>query len=568
MKGVSHLSDLKKTVLCVLTGALTVTSVIAAPLAGASTDQSARSVIAANAQGVVPQPVAKGIEKLVRLLPELASRKIVYGGDVDGPGISGVQVSFERAVNGADQGEDSAIFDPATGHLLRLELVPANGAKPAFPTEQQAKTRAENFIAGLVGAGNAYQARAVTEDEGRLTVRMVRKVNNVVLDDAYDSFVSFDASGRLVGFSTLDGRLYEAVNPAALPAPKSVISAAQAVANWKAQRPLELVYLLPDEQGQGKQVAASLAYIVKDGIISQEYTGSALDAFSGKRLAAPATQAQILNVTGTGENWRALTESEARNLLRILFKLESGTLPLAVFEETYDDGQARRFFVWGYFQEGVADSDKKYQLGNFPEGISQGQSQHMMLEIDAGTGRLIRFVYKQAEEQWSTAKTDKSRDRKEAEGVLKRLVPSGSQQLRITDIDHDKYTVIAADPLVGGIPVYRIGQMAEEGMYTITVNSWTGKVEEVSVNRPDHIVFPDRAKALHEQQAMERLLQALPLELTYIHQKDWETGAITWKLGYDLSFRQTRSHCFCGGEAKIDTTVYVDALTGQTIVKE
>lgn len=31
---------------------------------------------------------------------------------------------------------------------------------------------------------------------------------------------------------------------------------------------------------------------------------------------------------------------------------------------------------------------------------------------------------------------------------------------------------------------------------------------------------------------------------------------------------QTRSHCFCGGEAKVDTTVYVDALTGQTIVKE
>ncbi|MDR9505825.1 hypothetical protein RI662_16170 [Brevibacillus agri] len=566
MKGVSHLSDLKKTVLCVLTGALTATSIMVAPFAGASAEKSASSVLAANAESAVPAPVAKGVQKLVRLLPELSSRKVVYGGDVDGPGVSGVKVSFVRAATGTAQGEDSAIFDRATGNLLQLDLVPAKMAKPAFPTDQQAKTRAQTFLTGLL-AGNTYQAREVKKEEGKLTVRMVRKVNNVVFDDAYDSFVSFDAAGRLVGLRMFDGRLYETVNLAVLPSPQRVISAAQAVGKWKGQRPLELVYLLP-EQEQNNQTAARLAYIVKDGVISQEHTGSALDAFSGKRLAAPVQQAQILNVTGTGEKWSAQTENEARNLLRMLFKLESANLPLAVLDEKYDDGQERRFFIWGYFPESVADADKKYHIGSFPVGISQAQKHHIMLETDAKTGRLIRFVYKQADEQWSTAKTDKSRDRKGAEALLRRLVPSGSNQLRLADVGTDKYTTLVADPLIGGVPVYRIGQMKEEGMYTITVNAWTGKVEEVIVQRPDNMVFPARAKAINEQGAMERLLQAMPLELTYIHQKDRQTGAMSWKLGYDLSFRQTRSHCFCGGDVKIDTTVYVDALTGQTVVKE
>ncbi|MGN7472267.1 hypothetical protein [Brevibacillus sp. SAFN-007a] len=562
----SHLSDLKKTVLCALTGALTATSMLVAPFAGASAETSARSVLAANAERAVSAPVAKGVQKLVRLLPELASRKVVYGGDVDGPGVSGVKVSFVRAATGTAQGEDSAIFDRATGNLLQLDLVPAKRAKPAFPTDQQAKTRAKTFLTGLL-AGNTYQAREVKKEAGKLTVRMVRKVNNVVFDDAYDSLVSFDASGRLVGLRMFDGRLYETVNPAALPSPQRVISPAQAVGKWKGQRPLELVYLLP-EQEQNNQTAARLAYIVKDGVISQEHTGSALDAFSGKRLAAPVQQTNIVNVTGTGETWRAQTESEARQLLRILFKLESAKLPLTVRDEKYADGQERRFFIWGYFPEGVADADKKYRIGSFPEGISQAQNQHMMLETDAKTGRLIRFVYKQAEEQGSTAKTDKNRDRKGAEALLRRLVPSGSNQLRLADVGTDKYTTLVADPLIGGIPVYRVGQMEQEGMYTITVNAWTGKVEEVIVKRPDNMVLPAPSKAIHEQKAMERLLQAMPLELTYIHQKDRQTGAISWKLGYDLSFRQTRSHCFCGGDGKRDTTVYVDALTGQLVVNE
>ncbi|MDH6350826.1 hypothetical protein M2298_002784 [Brevibacillus sp. 1238] len=570
-RGVRHLSEIKKTVLCVLTGALAATSLIVVPLAGASTspDKAAASGAVARAQEVVavPVPVTKGIQTLVRLLPELSARHVVYVGDVDGPGVSGAKVSFALSAAEANKAVDGAIFDSATGNLLKLELAPKAATKPAFPTEQQAKARAQAFVAGLAASGSTYQAREVTNAGGKLTVRLVRKVNNVALDDAYDNFVSFDAAGRIIAFETFDGRLYEKINPATLPSAQRVLSPAQALTQWKASRPLELVYLLP-EQDQPNRTEAKLAYIVKGGIIANEHTGSAVDAASGKKLAAPDKLPQILNVTGTGEKWTAQTEKEARNLLRILFKLETARLPMTILEEKHDNGEAVRYFIWGHFQKDATDQDKKYQIGQFPEGVSKAEGQHIMLVTDAKTGQMQQFIYRQANEPGAAAKTDKNRDRKTVEMLLKRLVLSGSNQLRVTDIGDEKYTSLALDPLLGNVPVYRIGQSEEAGMYTVKVNSWTGKIEEVSINRPENVVYPASSKAIKEQAAMDRLLGVLPLELNYIHQRDAQTNAITFKLGYDLSFRQTRSHCFCGANAKIDTTVYVDALTGQTIIKE
>ena len=105
-------------------------------------------------------------------------------------------------------------------------------------------------------------------------------------------------------------------------------------------------------------------------------------------------------------------------------------------------------------------------------------------------------------------------------------------------------------------------------MYTLKMNAVTGALEELTLASPSVLRTPDKSKAITEQAAVDQLLKAFPLELTYIHQTDAQTCEVTWKLGYDLSFRQTRSHCFCGGEAKVDQTVYVDGITGKVIVKE
>ncbi|GAB1530899.1 hypothetical protein YSY22_23210 [Brevibacillus formosus] len=562
----------KRAVSWFLSGTLAAATVFAAPLSGAG---ATTTVTVAQAQSVVavPMHVTKGVQKLVKLLPELSSRFVVYGGDVDGPGVSGVVVTFAQSAAEAESSMDDAIFDGQTGELLRLNLTPKAATKPAYPTEQQAKARALAFVAGLqgTGTGNTYQAREVYKNKDLLTVRLVRVLNNVVLDDDYDCLVSFDASGRIVWFSTFDGRLYEKVSPSSLPSPQRVISSEQAVRKWQESRPLELVYLLPIHH-QSEQVEAKLAYVLKDGVIAQQHTGSALDAFSGKRLVTTNSRsttnlAQTINVTGTGEKWGAQTEAQARDLLRILFRLETEKLPLSIYEASYDNGPARRYFIWGNFGEGVPDADKISRMATFPEGSTNGE-QHHLLVTDAKTGELLAFSTKVNNPQWSKVKTDKKRDRMEADKLLKRLTPSGNNQIQITEDGDERYTSIIADPLVNGIPVYGVNQSVENGMYTIRIDSWTGTWDQVSINKPASVKYPARSQALKEQVAMTRLLQTYPLELTYIHQPDYKKNTITWKLGYDLSFRQTRSHCFCGGESKVDDTFYVDAITGKVIVNE
>ncbi|WP_343206911.1 hypothetical protein [Brevibacillus brevis] len=562
----------KRTVSWFLSGTLAAATVFAAPLSGAG---ATTTVTVAQAQSVVavPMHVTKGVQKLVKLLPELSSRFVVYGGDVDGPGVSGVVVTFAQSAAEAESSMDDAIFDGQTGELLRLNLTPKAATKPAYPTEQQAKARALAFVAGLqgTGTGNTYQAREVYKNKDLLTVRLVRVLNNVVLDDDYDCLVSFDASGRIVWFSTFDGRLYEKVSPSSLPSPQRVISSEQAVRKWQESRPLKLVYLLPI-QNQSEQVEAKLAYVLKNGVITQQHTGSALDAISGKRLVtansrATTNPAQTINVTGTGEKWVAQTEAQARDLLRILFRLETEKLPLSIYEASYDDGPARRYFIWGTFGEGVPDADKISRMATFPEGSTNGE-QHHLLVTDAKTGELLAFSTKVNNPQWSDMKTDKKRDRMEADKLLKRLTPSGNNQIQITEDGDERYTSIIADPLVNGIPVYEVNQSVENGMYKIRIDSWTGTWDQVSINKPASVKYPARSQALKEQVAMTRLLQTYPLELTYIHQPDYKKNTITWKLGYDLSFRQTRSHCFCGGESKVDDTFYVDAITGKVIVNE
>ncbi|PSJ98397.1 hypothetical protein C7R93_06805 [Brevibacillus fortis] len=560
----------KRTVSWFLSGTLAAATVFTAPLSGAD---ATSPVTVAQAQSVVavPMHVTKGVQKLVKLLPELSSRYVVYGGDVDGPGVSGVAVTFAQSAAEAESSMDDAIFDGQTGELLRLNLTPKAAAKPAYPTEKQAKTRALAFVAGLQGTGNTYQAREVYKNKDLLTVRLVRVLNNVVLDDDYDCLVSFDASGRIVWFSTFDGRLYEKVSPSSLPSPQRVISADQAVKKWQESRPLELVYLLPIHN-HSDQVEAKLAYVLKNGIITQQHTGSALDAFSGKRLLPTNTRSttmpsKTINVTGTGEKWVAQTEPQARDLLRMLFRVETEKLPLSIYEASYDDGPVLRYFIWGNFGEGVPDADKISRMSTFPEGSSNGE-QHHLLVTDAKTGELLEFSTKVNNPQWSNVKTDKKRDRTEAEKLLKRLTPSGSNQIQITEDGNERYTSIVADPLVNGIPVYGINQSVENGMYTIRIDSWTGTWERVNINKPASVKYPARSQALKEQVAMTRLLQTFPLELAYIHQPDYKKGTIIWKLGYDLSFRQTRSHCFCGGEFKVDDTFYVDAITGKVIVNE
>lgn len=571
-EGVCTVSKRKRTIAWLLSGALAVVSVLTVPLAGA--DATSR-VIAAQAQSVVavPMHVTKGVQKLVRLVPELSARYVVYDGEVDGPGVSGVSVTFAQSAKEAESATDYAVFNEKTGDLLRLDLTPRAATKPNYPTEQQAKARALAFVSDLQGAGtgNAYQARGVYKDRELLTVRLVRVLNDVVLDDDYDCLISFDASGRIVWFSTFDGRLYEKVSPASLPSPQRVISQGQAVRKWQESRPLELVYLLPIHN-HTDQVEAKLAYTVKNGIITQQHTGSALDAVSGKRLftakaGASVRPSQTVYITGTGEKWVAHTELEARELLRMLFKVETETMPLAIYESHSIDSPSLRYFIWGEFGEGVSEADKLYRMGSFPEGSKNGDQQHLLV-TDAKSGELLSFSTKVNNPQRTTAKTDKKRDRVEAEKLLKRLTPTGSNQLKITDDKDERFTTITADPLVNGIPVYGMNQSVEEGMYTIRIDSWTGTWEQVSVNKPATVKYPARSKAVKEQVAMTRLLQSLPLELTYIHQPDYEKDRINWKLGYDLSFRQTRSHCFCGGESKVDATIYVDAVTGKVIVNE
>lgn len=558
-----------KPVLYVLTGALAAVSLYTSPIAPSQHAKAANLTVGMQATAVVPVPVevSKGVQQLVRLIPELSNRYVVYGGEVDGPGVSGVSVTFAPSDAEKETARDQAIFDPATGYLLKLDLEPQATPKPIALTDQQARAKAAAFVAGLPAAGSVYQTRSVTREAAQTTVRLVRTVNNVALDDAYDAFVTFDGTGRIVAFRTYDGRLYEKISLTALPSPQRIISAGQAVSRYKESHPLELIYLLPSDYSLTDPVQAKLTYVVKGGVIKQSHTGSALDAFSGKPLSADQKQSvQNVSVNGTGEKWIAESELQAQDIVRKLLRVEPQKLPLATITQAYDNGQERRYFIWGHFDEGTTDQDKPYSLGQFPAGVKMDERLHLLLETDSKTGQLLRLVMTDGVQ--SRLKTDKKRDWKSAEAVLKRLLPTGTNQMRIQDVGDDTLTMYTADPVINGIPVYQEGQTAEQGMYTIRVDSSTGKVEEISIQRPAEVIAPARTKALMEQGAVDRLLKAYPLELTYIHQQNLQTGAIAWQLGYDISFRQSKAHCFCGVEDKVDLTVYVDAVTGKVIAAE
>lgn len=560
----------RKPVLFLLTGALTAASLCTAPIAGVSHAFATSPVSSANAAPPVPVQVSKGVQKLVRLVPELSSRYVFYGGDVDGPGVSGVTVTFAKSSAEKDSAADRAIFDSQTGDLLVLELEANLSGKPFVLSDEQVRAKAVSFVAGLQTMSNTYQPREVTRKEGQVTVRLVRKLNNVVLDDSYDCFVHFDSTGRLIGFRTFDGGLYEKVSPATLPSTQRVLSAQQAVQRYQESHPLELVYLLPEQFKGDATVQARLAYVVKDGIITHTHTGSALDAVNGKRMMDQLNYrrepVQTITVNGTGERWTALTEAQGLDLVRKLFRIEPVALPVVSFVEKADEGKERRFFIWGHFREGTTDQEKPYQLGQFPENVNSKERMHILLETDAKTGQLIRLVTKDGSDP--AGKTDKKRDWASAEALLKRLIPTGTTPMRMKDVGSEAITQITADPVINGIPVYQEGQQDQEGMYTLTMNPYNGKVEEVILDGPPIMSFPSTSQAISGEAAVDSLLKEFPLELTYIHVTDPQTGAISWKLAYDLSFRQTRSHCFCGGEPKVDRTVWVDAVTGKVIVNE
>ncbi|EST55444.1 hypothetical protein T458_06610 [Brevibacillus panacihumi W25] len=560
----------RKPGILVLAGVLAAGSLCVTPLMEASAF-AGKKVQAAATVTPVPLQVSKGIQQVVKLVPELAKTHVAYVGEVDGPGVSGVAVAFAKSASDPDTQSNRAIFDPVTGGLLVLELAPQKAEKPAL-TDQQASTRALAFVTSLEN-GNTYQAYEITVKDGLTTVRLVRKINHVLLDDAYDSFVTFDSTGRLVGFRNFNGKSHEKLIPATFPSAQRVISAPQAAQLFMNSQPLELVYLLPEKGMSGQRQEARLVYVIKDGVIKQSHTGGAFDAVNGKRLlesAAPQTSktaAQAVTINGTGENWSALTAGQAANVVRALFKNEPGKLPLVSFDQTLEDGQVLRYFIWGHFRPDAKNEDKMYELGLYPDAAGSSEKKHIMLVTDAKTGELLRYVSKN--DQAKIQAGDGKQVWNAAEATLKRLLPSGPTPLRVSNEGsggEDKTVLINADPVVNGIPVYREGQTAAEGMYSLLYRG--GALEEVILNRSDDLVFPQASKAISQQAAAQHLLKALPLELSYVHLTNPETGAVTWKLAYDLSFRQARAHCFCGPGEKVDTTVQVDAFSGKVTVKE
>jgi len=558
----------KKPGFLLLAGVLAAGSLCVTPLMEASA--AVKKVQAAATVTPVPVQVSKGIQQVVKLIPELAKSHVLYVGDVDGPGVSGVAVAFAKSATDPDTNSNRAIFDPVTGSLLVLELASQKAEKPAL-TDQLASARALAFVTSLENVGNTYQAYEISTKEGLTTVRLVRKINHVPLDNAYDSFVTFDSSGRLIGFRNFNGKSHEKLIPATFPSAQRVISAEQAAQLYINSKPLELVYLLPEGGKSGQRQEARLVYLVKDGVTTQSHTGGAFDAVNGKRLVesatdqAPKAPAQTVTINGTGEKWSALTERQATDVVKSLFKNEPGKLPLVSFDQTLEDGHVLRYFVWGHFRADAANEDKIYELGMYPDGVSSLEKKHIMLVTDAKTGELLRYTSKDGQSQF------KPGDRKQlwnaAEATLKRLLPSGPTPLQISDEGTEADIVqITADRIINGIPVYRAGQRAGEGMYSLLYRE--GALEEVLLNRYADLVFPQASKAVTPQAATQHLLKALPLELTYVHLTSRETGAVTWKLAYDLSFRQSQAHCFCGPDVKVDATIQVDAVSGKVTVQE
>jgi hypothetical protein len=555
------------------TGALTAASLLVSPVAAANpgSQPNAKPAQEQNAVPVpIPAQVSKGIQHLVRLVPELASRFVVYTGPVDGPGVSGEAVTFAFTRNGAEESGDMAVFDPQTGNLLSMEIAPEQTNSTAVLGDQQVIAKASAFLSRLHPHGLSYHPRAVTRQGELRTVRFVRKINNIPLDDGYDCFVTVDKSGRIVGFRTFDGALYQKWSPASFPSAQRIMSRTTANQRYAQSRPLEPVYLLPSQYDGRAPVDARLVYAIRDGVVRHPHSGSALDAVKGSRLTASRQQAEVrtLTLTGTGEAWAALTEAEAQELVKRALGEDVKKLPVAVYTDLRDNGEQHRFFIWGYFDESVGDRDKAYALGQFPRDLSPELRTHVLLETDAASGRLIRAVLDDGVN--GETKTDKKRDWASATALLKRLLPAGSHTLRVQDTGGENRTWITADPVINGIPVFWESEREDEGTYTISVNPLDGSIKEVSLGLPAraNVRYPSPAAAVSEQKAVQSLLASYPLELVYVRGDRPHTDGQTWQLAYDLSFRQSRSHCYCGGEAKVDLTVYVDGQTGTVVVQE
>jgi hypothetical protein len=559
------------------TGALTAASLLVSQMAAATPLSKPHADVAPHAESAqtqkapdpIPAPVSKGIQHLVRLVPELASRVVVYSGPVDGPGISGDRVTF--GIRGdAEESRDWAVFHPQTGDLLSLEIAPEQPNTGPALEDQQVIEKASAFLSRLHPNGLSYRPRGVTRQGELRTIRFVRTIHDIPLDDGYDCFVTADKSGRIVGFRTFDGALYQEWSPASFPSAQRAMSPETAKQRYVQSHPLEPVYLLPSLSDSRTPVEARLVYAIRDGVVHGQHSGSALDAVKGSRLAASRQQAEVrtLTVTGTGEAWTARTEAEAQALVKRALGADVQKLPVTIYTDMLDNGEQHRFFIWGFFEEGVGDRDKVYALGQFPSGLSPALRTHVLLKTDAATGRLINVVLDDG--LHGGPPTDKKRDWAAATALLERLLPAGTHKLRVQDTGGENWTTITADPIVNGIPVVWEDEMEEEGAYTISVNPLDGSIKQVWLAQPDwaDVRYPSPAAAVSEQQAVSALLDAYPLELMYVR-GDWlHTEGQTWQLAYDLSFRQSRSYCYCGVKPKVDLTVYVDGHTGSVVVRE
>ncbi|QQE74069.1 hypothetical protein KDJ56_19815 [Brevibacillus composti] len=519
----------------------------------------------------VPATISKGIQQLAKLLPELQNSTAVYQGPVDGPGVSGDSVSFVLKTNGADEAVSRAIFDPQNGQLLVLDLQPkAPDQTQAWKlTDESAKEKAAAFLQNLHPHGKFYTAGSVSHEEGKATVRFVRKHNQVALTDPYDCFVTVDGTGRVIGYRTHNGAMYETLDPQGMPSAQRVMSEATAAQRYADSKPLELVYLLDEKAGaeaesdSAKQPTAQLVYALKGGVVKGPHTGGALDAMSGKPLANAAQQGQTVSVTGKATYASLKREDSVKAFAKEITGAELDKLPLI----SYADEQTQtRLYIWGVFGKEQKDEEKVYSLGQFPEDVKSDQKLHVLVEVDEQTGQLVRMSRHDGTDPRKP--TDKERDLKTAVSWMERLLPTGSHEFRLKDEGDEEFSIWVADPLREGVPVYQKGQSKQQGAFVVQVNPLNGSILSLSRASAEDAVYPERGKAISEQAALAALLKAYPLELAYVKtQADAEKEA-EWKLAYDLSFRQTKQHCFCGVESKVDTTVYVDALTGKVITEE
>ncbi|USG65271.1 hypothetical protein NDK47_24705 [Brevibacillus ruminantium] len=562
-------------------GVVATAGLLSFPLASSSL------ALAANAETPVtptPVPISKGIQNVTRLLPDLKSMSVQYEGPVDGPGVSGDMVSFVTASKAANAATNNrAIFDSQTGNLLVLELQPAEEkGQTGKLSDEMVKTKAASFLYGLHPYGKMYEASSVTRQDGTSVVRFVRKHNQIALSDPYDCLVTVDATGRIVGFQTFSGAMYETIDPKGMPSAQRVMSYATAMQRYTESKPLELVYLVEDQLQPAAAVEnekiqaplkAHLVYAVKGGIVKGSHTGSALDAMTGKTMSTADDQAKTLSITGKGNYATLKSEAEVKAFAKDITGVDLGKLPLTDFSYDRGDGKKAQVYLWGSFDKEIADEEKPFHLGQFPSDVKADSKLHILVEVDEKTGKLIRMVKNDGTEP--RKQTDKARDLKAAVSWIERLLPAGAQQFRIYDAGTTEMSRWIADPLKEGVPVYRKGQFTEDGAFVIAVNPVNGSILELTAEPYDQVTYPERKKAVTEQAALSALLKAYPLELSYV--KIWSKAerateatepAPEWKLAYDLSFRQSRAHCFCGGEEKVDTTVYIDALTGKVVVDE